>query len=339
MALNMRDVARRAGVSHGTVSNVLNDLPTVRPEIRQRVLDAINETGYVRNENARQLKVGRSRILGLIVLDTGNPFYNDLARGAEDESESSGLAVMVCNSDNDPARETAYLSIFEEQRAQGIIFASGEMTPELSQRLTDIRARGTSIVVIGGEEKIAADSCTVTGDDIEGARLAADHLMGLGHNEIAFINGPRSLEVCRLRYAGFTGAVNGFTEIPVDLTYFERPALTIAEGRAAAAELLTSIRPPSAVFCANDLLALGVLQYAVENNIAVPDQLAIVGYDDISFAAGAAIPLTSVRQSGTQLGHVAAELLLDEIDTSSAHEHRQVVFAPALIARTSTTGR
>jgi LacI family transcriptional regulator len=339
MALNMRDVARRAGVSHGTVSNVLNDLPTVRPEIRQRVLDAISETGYVRNENARQLKVGRSRILGLIVLDTGNPFYNDLARGAEDESRPAGLAVMMCNSDNDPARETAYLSILEEQRAQGIIFASGEMTRDLSRRLAEMRARGTSIVVIGGEEKIAADSCTVTGDDVEGARLAAEHLLALGHSEIAFINGPRSLEVCRLRHAGFTEAINGFTPNPVDLTYFERPALTIAEGRAAAAELLNSTRPPSAVFCANDLLALGVLQYAVENDIPVPEQLAIVGYDDISFAAGAAIPLTSVRQSGDQLGHAAAELLLEEINDAAQHKHKQVVFSPALIARRSTTGR
>lgn len=332
MGPSVKEVAKLAGVSLGTVSNVLNRPEVVAEPTRRRVLDAISELGFVRNESARQLRAGRSRAVGLVVLDVANPFFTDVARGAESVAEANGFVVMLSNSGEDARRERRHLDHLVEQRVQGVL-----ITPVQSDsgRLEELAARGIPAVLVdrGAGRR---NCCSVAVDDVLGGQLAGTHLIERGHRRIAFVGGPLSIDQVAERHRGVTAAVSAAGG---EVQLFGTATLTVSEGRLAGAQLaeLPAAERPTAVFCANDLLALGVLQEIVGHGLRVPQDLAIVGYDDIEFAAAAAVPLSSVRQPREELGRTAMELLLDEIGSDrSRHRHRQVVFEPELVAREST---
>ncbi|MFV2021095.1 LacI family DNA-binding transcriptional regulator [Micromonospora sp. LOL_023] len=333
-AISIRDVASRAGVSVGTVSNVLNRPDIVAAGTRTRVLAAISELGFVPNDAARQLRRGRGRTLGLVVLDVANPFFTDVARGVEDATSAVGMPVIFCNSDGDAAKERAYLDLLEEQRVQGVLITPVD---DASERLMRLRERGVLVILLDHRSR-RPDICSVSVDDRLGGTLALRHLIDAGHRRIAFVGGPQHLEQVRDRYAG---AVRALAEAGLpegQLRRFDTPSLTVAAGRDAAARMLGTPRTSrvTAVFCANDLLALGVLQGLTRQQVRVPDDIALVGYDDIEFAAAAAVPLSSVRQPRQRLGHTAATLLLDEAANPGTHRHRQVVFDPELVVRESS---
>jgi LacI family transcriptional regulator, galactose operon repressor len=331
---SIRDVAARAGVSVGTVSNVLNRPEQVAPATRARVEQAIAALGFVRNESARQLRAGRSRTLGLVVLDVSNPFFTDVARGVEDAATAAGLAVILCNSDEKADRERRYLDLLEEHRVQGIL-----ITPVkgLSDRLRQLQRRGTPVVLLDRWAS-TRDHCSVSVDDVYGGELAAAHLVERGHQRIAFVGGPFSIKQVQDRHDGAEHALLEAGLPPTALTVVQTPALNFSSGLAAGARIATmpSSRRPTAAFCANDLVALGVLQEMTRRKLRVPGDLAIVGYDDIDFAAAAAVPLSSVRQPRDQLGRAAAQLLVQETTEGRAHSHRQMVFEPQLVARDSS---
>jgi LacI family transcriptional regulator len=333
--VSIKDVAARAGVSIGTVSNVLNRPEIVSTATRRRVTAAIKALGFVRNESARQLRAGRSRMIGLIVLDVGNPFFTDVARGVEDEAGSSGLAVMLCNSDEQQVREDRYLDLLEQQRVQGIL-----ITPVTDdrQRIAELQERGTPVVLVDSYSP-AGSQCSVAVDDVLGGELAVTHLMGAGHEQIAFVGGPAGLRQVADRREGAWRALRQAGSA-AELMLIDTPALTVAAGKAAGTAIAdaSAASRPTAVFCANDLLALGVLQEMTRRRIRVPGDIAIVGYDDIDFAAAAAIPLSSVRQPRHQIGRTAAQLLLEEALAPEGHKHRQVIFQPELEVRGSSPG-
>jgi DNA-binding LacI/PurR family transcriptional regulator len=328
---SIKQVAQQAGVSLGTVSNVLNRPELVAPATRQRVLAAIEALGYVRNDSARQLRAGRSRTIAIVVLDVANPFFTDVVRGAEAAAERAGSMLVVCNSGQDPAREHRHLELLEEQRVQGVLITPVADGPE--SRLEQLIARGTPVVLVDRESG-QPDRCSVAVDDALGGRLAGAHLVEQGHTRIAYVGGPMTIRQVADRHTGAATAVEGRASLKVVRT----PSLTVASGRKAAAHLadLPAGRRPTAVFCANDLLALGVLQELTQRGIRVPADLAIIGYDDIEFAAAAAVPLSSVRQPREQLGRTAIELLQEEIDSGATHQHRHVIFKPELVARASS---
>jgi LacI family transcriptional regulator len=334
VSVSVKDVAALAGVSLGTVSNVLNRPDRVAPATRQRVLAAIDELGFVRNEAARQLRAGHSRMIGLVVLDVGNPFFTDIAVGVEQAAEGAGLSVILCNSAETLDRENHYLSLLQEHRAYGVL-----ITPVAARnpRIDQIRRRGIPTVLV--DHGATRRQCSVSVDDVVGGELAAAHLIAAGHQRIAFIGGPLGLKQVADRLAGARKAVRDaglerrFTVIDVD-------AMTVPAGRSAAERIRESATgAPTGVCCANDLLALGVLQDMTRHHVDVPGELAIVGYDDIDFAAAAAVPLTSVRQPREQLGEAAATLLIDEVEHAATHQHRQVVFEPELVVRESSGTR
>jgi LacI family transcriptional regulator len=332
---SVKDVAAAAGVSLGTVSNVLNQPDRVSPLTRARVEQAMLELGFVRNESARQLRAGKSRVLAYVMLDANNPFFHDVARGIEDAAEQSGLSVFVCNSDQQASREQSYLSLLEEQRVQGVLITP--IDPE-APSLDVLARRGTHVVIVD-RTRSGNTHCSVAVDDTLGGRLAVEHLLDLGHERIAFVGGPERIGQVRDRRDGARVAFADAGRSPDELIVVTTEALTVAEGRNAGARIAgisTSLRP-TAAFCANDLVALGLLQQCVALGIRVPEQLAIVGYDDIDFAAAAAVPLSSVCQPRRELGRRAAALLLDEA-TNPGHQHEQVLFTPELIARASTRG-
>ncbi len=330
-APSMKDVAARAGVSLGTVSNVLNRPERVSDRTRRRVETAIETLGFVRNESARQLRGGGSRTLAYVVLDTSNPFFTDVARGIQETADAQGLVVYLCNSGDDPHRQAAYLDLLEQQRVEGVLITPADAA---DPGIAALARRGMPVVVV--DRGAGPDRCSVTVDDVLGGDLATTHLLDIGHERIAFIGGPRALGQVADRIAGAERALARAGRGA--LTVLETTHLDVSEGRRAGERLigLPAARRPTAAFCANDLLALGLLQQMVRLGLRVPEDMAIVGYDDIEFAEAAAVPLTSVSQPRHLLGRTAAELLLAEAHGGADHEHRQVVFDPELVVRTST---
>ncbi|NGO78886.1 LacI family transcriptional regulator [Streptomyces sp. YC504] len=327
----IKDVAKHAGVSVGTVSNVINHPDMVAEETRKRVRAAIERLGYVRSESARQLRAGRSRIMALLVLDMGNPFFVDVARGAERAARKAGLGVMVCNSAQSPQEEADYLGLFAEQRVRGVLLTPADAT---GRNIEAFRRHNIPFVLV---DRVAegVTECSVSVDDIQGGALAVRHLVDAGHRSIAYVSGPSDLNQVRDRRQG---ALNALAEagLPAEaLRELPTEHLDVAAGRDAASRILGLFERPTAVFCANDLLALGVLQTMYAAGVRVPEEMAIVGYDDIEFAAAAVVPLTSVRQPAVTMGAMAAELLLEETE-SDEHEHRRVVLQPELVVRGSS---
>lgn len=332
MAVSVRDVAKKAGVSVGTVSNVLNNPDKVSSKSVAKVQNAIDLLGFVRNDAARQLRAGKSRSIGLVVLDVRNPFFAEVARGTEEAAEEHGLSVLFANSDENLDREKNLLVLFEEQRVAGILVSP--LSSELAE-IKRIRDRGTPVVLVDRKSQDKSFS-SVSVDDVAGGFLAADHLIATGKKKLLFAGGPMEIEQIsdRLKGAQSAAAAKG-VKLEVGVT----KNLTVLEGRALAAEILA--RPknlrPDGIFAANDLLALGIMQVlVVAPDVSIPKDIALVGYDDISFAGTALISLTSIRQPSLLIGAQAVQLLMQETQGVKDFKKRQVVFQPELVVRDST---
>jgi LacI family transcriptional regulator len=331
VAAGIRDVAAAASVSVGTVSNVLNAPERVAPATVARVQAAIEKLGFVRNDAARQLRAGRSRCVGLLVLDVGNPFFTDIARSAEVRAAQHNLIVLLGTSDDDPGRERAYLETFEEQRVFGLLISP---VGEDLDRLLALHRRGVPVVLV---DRDGTDTpfASVAVDDVAGGRLAATHLCEQGRRRIAYVGGPLGLRQVADRLAGARAAVDEFPGATLEVVATAEPS--VLAGRAAGERLCE--RPadqrPDAVFCANDLLAIGMLQGLAGSGVSVPGDVALIGYDDIDFARSAAVALSSIRQPSADIGTTALDLLLASAEASEA-EPSHVVFRPELIARAST---
>lgn len=330
--VSIRDVAQRAGVSVGTVSNVLNRPDEVSADSVTRVQEAISTLGYVRNEAARKLRAGVSTTVGFVVLDGQNPFFNDVVRGAEDEATARGIAILYGNTDEDRARENMYIDLFEEHQVRGLLISP---FGDVNNRLSRLKKRGIPAVLVdrySGENRFSS----VSVDNVSGGRMAAQHLIDTGRRRIAFVGGPFEMRQMTDRLAGSRVAVENSSHVSLEVV--ATTAMTVAEGAAAGARIMA--RParerPDALFAGNDLLALGLLQaLVVDGRMLVPDEIALMGFDDISFASAAAVPLTSMRQPSSTIGKTALRILLEESGDADALP-RQTVFQPELIVRRST---
>jgi len=330
---SIREVAKRAGVSLGTVSNVLNRPEIVAEETRLRVQSAIQEIGFVRNGSARQLRAGTSKYIGLVMLDVANPFFTEVARGVEDAANEADYVVILCNSDDSVEKESHYLQVLEEQRARGVLITPVQSDAGYLQRF---RKRGIAVVLLDRPSKIK-DLCSVAVDDVKGGELAASHLFDQGHERIGFVHGSLSIRQCADRRRGVLRAVRAAglepEQVIVDITTAAQNAW---EGEESVERLLHARIQPTAVFCANDLLALGVMRGLIKRGMSIPKDIALVGYDDVEFASVLSTPLTSIRQPKYELGRVAAELLIDEANHPTSHQHQHIVYQPELIVRESS---
>ncbi len=331
----IRDVAEMAEVSLGTASNVLNNPELVAPSTRARVIKAIKGTEFVRSTAAHQLRVGKSRTVGVVLLDIANPFFAEMVRGAEHVLRDEGYVLMVCSSDESGERERCYLRVLEEHRVDGLLIAPVEAALD---NVEAIAKRGIPTVLLGRDPG-STGLCSVTLDDVKGGDLAVTHLFGLGHEVIGFVNGPLTIRQCADRRDGARQAFRRASRSGhKQLREVAVNALSVEHGEKAVEELLALEPRPTAVMCANDLLALGVLRGLVAAGARVPHDMALVGYDDVTFASLLSPPLTSVRQPKYEVGASAAELLLEEASDHSVHTHRSLRFEPELIVRASTVG-
>lgn len=329
----IRDVARLAQVSAGTVSNVLNRPSYVREDTRERVLAAIEQLEFVPNQGSRQFRPGRVRTLGLAIANLDNPFFVDVALGAEERCKELGVGVIFCNSGYDPVREQQNLDLLVQSRVQGIIIAPVD---EHSPRLEMLRDRGVPMVFVDrvGDDR---DCWSVVVDDFEGGRLGARHLVSVGHRRIAFLGHPEQSPKVRTRLAGARSVVDATPGVELEL--LEADSWTIEAGRSSARRILDRVpeRRPEAVFCANDMLALGLEQELLHEGMKVPEEIAIVGYDDLEWASVSSVPLTTVSQPRNGLGRTAVDMIMDLLSRSSSRmpTANHVVLRPELVRRES----
>jgi LacI family transcriptional regulator len=323
----MKDVASRAGVSLGTVSNVLNHPNLVAPSTRVRVETAIRDLDFVPSAAARMMRAQRSRVIGLVVPDISNPFFTSVARGVEDACLEAGFAVILCNSDEDASREDRYLGLLAAQRVGGILITPTRTSLKPLSRFLD---QGVAIALLDNDTA-TNEACSASVDDELGGRLAVDHLVSQGHTTIGWLAGPSDIpQVCE-REAGLASAAHQASIIRIPATQMTTSAADEAMTRA-----LSQGFDGTAVVCANDLLAFGAIRALNRRGLSVPYDMSIVGYDDIDFAASAAVPLTSVRQPKYELGHAAATMVIGEVENPSSHAHQRVKFQPQLVVREST---
>lgn len=271
--------------------------------------------------------------MAVLVPDLANPFFVALAQGAEQAARAVDLGVMICDSAQSPAEEARYLSLFTEQQVRGALLTPAD---DIERTVAALRRRALPFVLVDRRAP-GADVCSVSVDDVAGGHLATSHLIERGHRSIAFVSGPGRLQQIKDRRQGARKALAEAGLPATALHELPCEQLTVAAGRDAGGRLLGLTHRPTAVFCANDLLALGVLQALYEAGLRVPDDMALVGYDDIEFAASAVVPLTSVRQPALAMGERAARLLIAETaHGTTPHRHERVVLRPELVVRRST---
>lgn len=325
-------MAAAAGVSMSTVSNVLNNPQVVADSTRLRVEAAMDRVGYVRNGAARQLRGAPSVVVGCVLLDTANAYYSAVARGVEDRLAEADCVLVQCSTDVQPEREGRFLRLLEEQGVRGIL-----VTPIGARldRLTRIHARGTPVVLLD-HPRDGLGLCAATVDNVAGGELAARHLLELGHRNIAFVRSATAVRTISDRTRGIRRALRKAGLDPVrSLAEIRVGQGTVETVATQAAEALLALAPrPTGVICFNDATALAMLRGLRLRGVRVPDELSVVGYDDVSFAAELSPALTTVRQPTYQVGYAAAELLLDE--RQPEHRHQEVLFHPRLIVRDST---
>ncbi|MFQ5855047.1 MAG: LacI family DNA-binding transcriptional regulator [Anaerolineae bacterium] len=332
MSVTRDDVARRAGVSPATVSYVINDGPRpVSAETRAKVLEAIRELGYRPSAVARSLRRQKTTTLGLIVPDTNNPYFAEVARGIEHIAFESGYTVILCHSGYDPERELQYVDVLREERAAGVIWIPATANFEPAHELAEY---GVPVVVL---DRLAPGEQvpSVVADNFRGGYAATEHLINLGHRRIGCIARPVDLSHSQDRIYGYQAALRDHSR-PADDALIAKGGFRLENGRKATFYLLDLDPPPTALFAYNDIMAIGALRAAHERGLRVPQDFSIVGFDDIAQAAFTCPALTTVAQQKFDMGRRGAELLLGLIAGKTLPVGAQTPLEVRLIVREST---
>lgn len=330
MRATIVDVAREAGVSPTTVSHVLNGTRHVAEPTKQRVLAAIERLSYEVNSLAQGLKRDRSQTIGLLITDISNPFFTALVRGVEDTANAAGYSVILCNTDEDPAKELTYLRMLRRKRVDAILMApTGVRQPEVD-RLIEL---GFPLACFDRLSP-GAPCDAVLVDNAGGARRAVSHLLALGHRRVGVIAGLAGVGTTDERLAGYYQAMADHG-VPVDPELVRRGNSRLDGGYREMQALLGLAVPPTAVFTTNNLMTLGALGMLQLRRVRVPEDLAIVGFDDFEWAAVLRPRLTAVAQPTYEIGETAARMLIDRIEGRAPAEPRRVVLPTRLIVRES----
>lgn len=329
----MKDIARMAGVSLGTVSHVLNETASVREPMRKRVLAAVQAMGYQPSQLARGLRRDKTNMIGMIIPDITNPFFPGVVRGAEDVAFSNGYRLILCNSDNDHSKEMIHMNELRTYLPAGLIVIPSNFS-DLAIQAESYRRTGTGLVCIDRlPRNWTGDS--VTADNEAGAYKATAHLIQLGHVKMATISGPLHLTNAKERLDGFRRAMKE-AKLHLSPEYVQEASFDKQGGYSKALALLRMIPRPTAIFAGNDMIALGALLAVREMCLRCPEDISIMGFDDLDLAQLTNPSLSSVSQSGYQLGATAAGVLLDRKagDKSPA---KHIVLETSLTLRNSVS--
>jgi LacI family transcriptional regulator len=330
---SIRDVAKAAGVSLGTVSNAINRPEILAPRTLRKVQKVIEDMGFVPNASARNLRAGRNRVIGLVVPDISNPFFTDLARGVNNAAFAAKYVVILCNTDESSEKESQYLDVLSAQNVEGILITPAR---ETTRALASVTEKGIRLALVD-RPALGLQACSVAVNDSYGGSLALTHLYDLGHRSIVLLTGSEDIPQVADRNAGIRETLN---EIPAsdrpNIIELRLDSMSASNAYSAIMKKLESGIDFTGVICGNDLIALGAIRAFREKNISVPEDVSVIGYDDIDFAGSANVPLTSISQPAYELGYAAAELIISECENPERHVHQRVEFQPRLIVRSST---
>jgi LacI family transcriptional regulator len=330
--VTLRDVARVAGVHPATVSRALNEetRALVNEQTAQRVLKAAAKLGYQPNPIARGLKTNRSYTIGVLVPDLTNPLFPPILRGIEDRLAADGYTALIANTDNDEERELLDMQTMRARQVDGIIAATARRDHRLHDALLEA---GIELVLVNRRQRELPAS-SATADDRMGMRLSVEHLLSLGHTRIAHLAGPLDYSTGLDRYDSFHETMRAAGIEPDPELVFVAEAFTEAEGSRLCAQLVAEGRDFTAVAAANDLIALGCLDVFAEHGVRCPDDVSVVGFNDMPFAARFQPPLTTIRIPHYEIGKAAAQLMLERLQDGDST--REVRLEPHLVVRNST---
>lgn len=330
---NMKEIAKLAGVSLGTVSHVLNGTVPVREPLRKRVMAAVKKTGYQPSQLARGLRREKTNILAMIVPDILNPFFPGVVRGAEDVAFANGFRLVLCNTDNNHEKEVAHLKALQTYLPSGLIVIPSDASDLTAQTQSYLDSGAAVICLDRIPRNWEGDS--VTANNSAGAASAASYLIGLGHENVAAIAGPLSLMNSQQRLKGFKRALRQ-ANIELPAGYVQETGFDRAGGYAKAKILLNMVPRPTAIMCFNDLIALGALMAIHEANLRCPGDVSLIGFDGLDFTETTTPQISSVYQSPYQMGAAGANLVLERLKDQLAPA-RKIVLKTELRIRDSVS--
>ena len=324
--VTIKDIAEHTGVSYATVSRTLNHLNGVSPVTRDKVLAAAEEMGYRPNMHARSLKTNKTNTIALVLPDISNPFFADIAYAVDAYAFDSGYTTILCNTNWNVDLEKVHLDQLHNQRVDGIIYKPAGKYP---LDLTGMSVPSVIISCIPGENQNYIEI-----DNFKGGQIAADHLTACGYNNFAFIGGTRESQSNENRISGYCSRLHelGHQIADAHILYGD---FSLESGYKLTMELLRDFPDVDGIFCGNDVIALGVLQYLMENNKRVPEEIGVVGFDDILLAGLPQIQMTTIAQPRSEIGKLSAEMLINAIDNKENQIHH-IMLEPELVVRRST---
>jgi DNA-binding LacI/PurR family transcriptional regulator len=328
---NMKEIAKIAGVSLGTVSHVLNGSAAVREPLRKRVMDAVDALGYQPSQLARGLRRDKTNMIGMIIPDVTNPFFPAVVRGAEDIAFTNGYRLVLCNTDNDHAKEIVHLKELRTYLPSGLIVIPSNFS-DLTAQAEEYRKSGTAVVCV---DRLPKDwnGDTVTADNEKGAYEATNYVLRQGHKRLAVIMGPRHLTNAQDRLKGFKRALQE-KKMHIGPEWIQEATFDQHGGYTKTLLLLRMIPRPTVIFAGNDMMAFGALLAFREAHLRCPEDISIIGFDNLDLAEMTSPPLSSVSQPGYQMGTTAAHILVDRVRGDNGPA-KHIVLETALKIRSS----
>ena len=328
---SIKDVAKAAGVSTATVSRVLSNGEHVRPEVRKRVVEAVEQLAYRPNLLARSLRSHQTNTIGLIVSDIRNPFFTSISRAVEDTAYEQGFGLFLCNTDENPEKEAIYLNLMRDENVAGVIFSP---TRQTAANFTSLNVSFPTVIVDRSVGDAEVDMVLL--DNVDSAYRLTTHLLEQGFRRIAALCGETSA-TGRERYAGYEKALRAYGLSPVgEHVKFVQPR--VEAGYVNTLKLIDATQPPDALLTTNSLLAEGALKAIRERDISIPDDIALVTFDETTWASLVQPPITLIDQPTYEIGQTATELLLQRIADPN-RSTRQVILKGRLVVRGSSTPR
>jgi LacI family transcriptional regulator len=316
----IKDIAKVAGVSHTTVYRALNDKPRISRSTKERIVSIARRYNYQPNVLAQSLVLGRTKTLGLIITTIVNPFYTELAKGIEDTARSLGYTIFLCSTNFDISLERLYIDMLRSRGVDGIIFTSAHThDPNITRLVEDPAMDRTDYVVV---------------ENVKGGFLAVEHLIRMGHRRIGIISGSPDSSATVERLEGARKAFGEYGLDPADLLVVEGDFLK-PSGYEAAKKFLDLKNPPTTIFGLNDYMALGAYEAVLDAGLRVPEDIALIGFNNITFSAMKGIELSTIGQKKYEMGSIAVHILIDKIEGRDGDQARQITLEPELIVRKS----
>jgi len=323
----VRDIAQKAHVSIGTVSNVLNRPHRVSPDTRKRVQDVIDILGFVPSR-AHSLEANNSKLVGLLI-STNDPFHDELTMGIEDALAFEDFNLVVGITRENVTRRTQVLNAMIEANIRGVIVATSS---ENFAPLNELISRHVRAGVVDLTDE-TPNHCSVSVDQVQGGYLGIEYLASLGHKKVLWLSGPPAHLQSNQRLLGVQQAARKFD---IEVSTITSPGLDFISGEQIAKDIVDLGPLPDSIFCCNDAQALGVMNYFFKVGIKVPEDVSILGFDNVAYAESALVPLSTVSQTPYQLGYTMGQQLLTEFSAGSDHAHQRAVFQPTIVERAST---